>query len=98
MRRGLFRVELRDFIERLLTDWQIQEVHKQRALDAVEFQYTHWPDPENNTARSQEFINVGTPAAAAHPQCGSSRRSTSSPTACQLFIGFTIQYRACDLL
>ena len=24
----------------------------------MEFQYTYWPDPENRTARQQEFINV----------------------------------------
>ena len=52
------RNELRNFISRTLAEWQIQTQLRDRALDAVEFQYTWWADPENNTARGQEFINV----------------------------------------
>ena len=58
LHRGVVRSEMRNFITRMLNEWQIQEQLRERALDAVEFQYTHWADPENNTARGQEYINV----------------------------------------
>ena len=62
LHRGVVRSEMRNFITRMLNEWQIQEQLRERALDAVEFQYTHWADPENNTARGQEYINVSTSA------------------------------------
>ena len=54
----MYRSELQDFIRQLLTDWNVQDVYIDRTIDAVEFQYTYWPDPENRTARQQEFIHV----------------------------------------
>ena len=46
------------FLMKLMSDWQIIDVYQRRAAEAVEFQYTYWPDPDNRTARGQEFINV----------------------------------------
>jgi len=43
---------------KLMSDWQIIDVYQKRGAEAVEFQYTYWPDPDNRTARGQEFINV----------------------------------------
>ena len=54
----MYRSELQDFIRQLLTDWNVQDMYIDRTIDAVEFQYTYWPDPENRTARQQEFIHV----------------------------------------
>ena len=42
----------------MLRDWEIEEMYVERAWEAIEFQYTYWPDPENRTARTQEFIHV----------------------------------------
>lgn len=58
LHRGMYRSELQDFIRQLLTDWNVQDMYIDRTIDAVEFQYTYWPDPENRTARQQEFIHV----------------------------------------
>ena len=58
LQRGLYRQELQEFIAQLLRDWNVQEMYIERVTEAVEFQYTFWPDPENNTARQQEFIHV----------------------------------------
>jgi len=43
---------------KLMNDWRIIDVYQERAAEAIEFQYTYWPDPDNRTARGQEFINV----------------------------------------
>jgi len=43
---------------KLMQDWKIIDVYQQRGAEAIEFQYTYWPDPDNRTARGQEFINV----------------------------------------
>lgn len=56
--RGMYREELQEFIRQLLADWNIQDMFLDRTIEAVEFQYTYWPDPENRTARQQEFIHV----------------------------------------
>lgn len=42
----------------MMSDWRIIDVYQKRAAEAIEFQYTYWPDPDNRTARGQEFINV----------------------------------------
>ena len=42
----------------VLQDWRIIDVYRERVFEAIEFQYTDWPDPENRSARAQEFINV----------------------------------------
>ena len=55
---GMFGNTFRNFVSQMLKDWRIQELWQQRAMEALEFQYTYWPDPENQTARAQEFINV----------------------------------------
>ena len=55
---GLLRDSFRAFVLELMKNWLIIDVYQERALDAIEFQYTFWPDPENRTARGQEFINV----------------------------------------
>ena len=57
---GISREDFQDFIRKFLQDWDIQDVYIDRTVEAVEFQYTYWPDPENRTARQQEFINVRT--------------------------------------
>jgi hypothetical protein len=46
------------FLLKMMEDWQIIDVYRDRAAEAIEFQYTYWPDPDNRTARGQEFINV----------------------------------------
>jgi len=43
---------------KLMSDWRIIDVYQERAAEAIGFQYTYWPDPDNRTARGQEFINV----------------------------------------
>jgi len=43
---------------KLMSDWRIIDVYQKRAAEAIEFQYTWWADPDNRTARGQEFINV----------------------------------------
>ena len=58
LERGLLRGEQQHIIAEMIDQWEIQKVYRERVLEAVEFQYTHWPDPENNTARGQEFIHV----------------------------------------
>ena len=57
---GISREDFQDFIKSFLQDWNIQDVYIDRTVEAVEFQYTYWPDPENRTARQQEFIHVST--------------------------------------
>lgn len=46
------------FLMNMMKDWKIIDVYRQRAAEAIEFQYTYWPDPDNRTARGQEFINM----------------------------------------
>lgn len=55
---GMFPSTFENFFRDLLRDWRIRDLYDNRAYEALEFQYTWWPDPENITARSQEFINV----------------------------------------
>ncbi len=55
---GLFRNNFENFMMGVLQDWRIIDVYRERVYDAIEFQYTDWPDPENKSARAQEFINV----------------------------------------
>ena len=55
---GIKESVIKDFVLELLTKWKVIENYKERAYDAVSFQYTYWPDPTNDTARSQGFIDV----------------------------------------
>ena len=59
LRGGISTGAFGHFLMNLMLDWKIIDVYRQRAAEAIEFQYTYWPDPENRTARGQEFINVG---------------------------------------
>ena len=65
----------KSYVQRLVEDWLVQEDYRSRAYEAIEFQYTYWPDPENSSARTQEFINVsittGPIMRAARPERGS---------------------------
>ena len=55
---GLFKSQFKNFMMGVLQDWRIIDVYRERVFEAIEFQYTDWPDPENRSARAQEFINV----------------------------------------
>ena len=55
---GMVPKTFEDFFRQLLLDWRLRDLYRERAYDALEFQYTYWPEPDNITARSQEFINV----------------------------------------
>ena len=55
---GIFPETFKEFVIQMLEDWKIIDVYRVRAFEAIEFQYTFWPDPDNRTARGQEFINV----------------------------------------
>jgi hypothetical protein len=55
---GIFSEKFREFVLEVLTDWKVIDVYRERVAEAIEFQYTYWPAPENKTARGQEFINV----------------------------------------
>lgn len=57
---GMFPQRFREFMRQTMSDWRLEDIYKDRAFDAVEFQYTYWTEPENITARSQEFINFFT--------------------------------------
>ena len=57
---GMFPQTFRNFTKQMMLDWRLEDLYRDRAYDALEFQYTYWADPENITARSQEFINVRT--------------------------------------
>lgn len=59
---GIFTDTFKSFVINLTTDWKVIDVYRERAYEAIEFQYTYWPAPENRTARAQEFINVSTMA------------------------------------
>ena len=50
--------EFEVYVNGLLRDWNIQPDWRERVMEAIEFQYTYWPEPDNRTARGQEFINV----------------------------------------
>jgi hypothetical protein len=56
--RGMLSSDMRSFIDRLVEEWGIQEMYKMRASEAIEFQYTYWPEPENRSARTQQFVDV----------------------------------------
>jgi len=58
LRGGISTEVFGQFLMKLMSDWQIIDVYQRRAAEAIEFQYTYWPDPDNRTARGQEFINV----------------------------------------
>jgi len=58
LRGGISTEVFERFLMNLMKDWKIIDVYRQRAAEAIEFQYTFWPDPDNRTARGQEFINV----------------------------------------
>jgi len=58
LRGGISTEAFERFLMKLMNDWRIIDVYQQRAAEAIEFQYTYWPDPDNRTARGQEFINV----------------------------------------
>lgn len=58
LQKGLSTSEFRKYLDDLMVRWKVIDVYRERARDAVEFQYTHWPDPTNATARGQEFLNV----------------------------------------
>lgn len=55
---GISTETFQNFVNQLLVNWRIIDVYQSRAAESIEFQYTHWPDPDNRTARGQEFINV----------------------------------------
>jgi len=55
---GISTLTFQKFLLKMMVDWQIIDVYQDRAAEAIEFQYTYWPDPDNRTARGQEFINV----------------------------------------
>lgn len=55
---GISTEAFQNYVNKLLVDWKIIDVYQSRAAESIEFQYTHWPDPDNRTARGQEFINV----------------------------------------
>ena len=38
--------------------WKIIDVYRDRARDAIEFQYTHWADPTNSSARGMQYLDV----------------------------------------
>ena len=59
---GLFKSQFKNFMMGVLQDWRIIDVYRERVFEAIEFQYTDWPDPENRSARAQEFINVSSSA------------------------------------
>lgn len=58
LRGGISTDAFGQFLMDLMLDWKIIDVYRERAAEAIEFQYTYWPDPDNRTARGQEFINV----------------------------------------
>jgi len=58
LRGGISTERFSQFLMDLMLDWKIIDVYRERASEAIEFQYTYWPDPDNRTARGQEFINV----------------------------------------
>jgi len=58
LRGGVSTKVFGQFLMNLMQDWRIIDVYQERAAEAIEFQYTYWPDPDNRTARGQEFINV----------------------------------------
>ena len=60
LRGGISTQAFGKFLMKLMNDWKIIDVYQERAAEAIEFQYTYWPDPDNRTARGQEFINVCT--------------------------------------
>lgn len=57
---GISTETFQNFVNQLLVNWRIIDVYQSRAAESIEFQYTHWPDPDNRTARGQEFINMMT--------------------------------------
>lgn len=57
---GISTENFQKFLLNLTLDWQIIDVYRERAVEAIEFQYTFWPDPDNRTARGQEFIGLMT--------------------------------------
>ena len=58
IKRGMLKGEFRQKIDEFLRDLRVLHHYHSRVADAVEFQYTWWPDPSNNSARTQEYINV----------------------------------------
>ena len=60
LENGMLGETFKTYVSRMIDDWLVQEDYKSRAYEAIEFQYTYWPDPENSSARTQEFINVRT--------------------------------------
>jgi neuroligin len=57
---GISTETFQKFVTKLLVDWKIIDIYRPRALESIQFQYTHWPDPDNRTARGQEYINMMT--------------------------------------
>ena len=58
LEKGMAREEFETFVENMLRDWNIQPQFRERVMEAIEFQYTYWPEPDNRTARAQMFIDV----------------------------------------
>ncbi|KAI0239442.1 Neuroligin-4, X-linked [Lamellibrachia satsuma] len=58
LENGMLGETFKTYVSRMIDDWLVQEDYKSRAYEAIEFQYTYWPDPENSSARTQEFINM----------------------------------------
>ena len=61
LEKGMAREEFETFVNNMLRNWNIQPQWRERVQEAIEFQYTYWPEPDNMTARGQMFIDVSSP-------------------------------------
>lgn len=57
---GISINQFRDFLDELVLKWKIIDVYRDRARDAIEFQYTHWADPSNTSARGMQYLDMVT--------------------------------------
>lgn len=55
---GIFEQTFQHYVTQMLKDLRVIEYYQPRVMDAVIFQYTYWAEPQNRSARTQEFINV----------------------------------------
>lgn len=60
LKNGIDKERFKGFVDEVLEDWKVIDIYRARAFEAMEFQYTYWPDPDNTSARGQEFINMMT--------------------------------------
>lgn len=54
----MFEGDFKEFLNEMLIKWKTLDIYRARVQESIEFQYTWWPNPENTTARAQEFIRV----------------------------------------